>query len=96
MFCPYFLKLIGETNLMCTVSWQENTIMKVAIYACVSTNKQDKGNQLVELWEFAAKQNWQVVTEYVDTVSVSGKRRAQFEGEGERGDVGMMGAAVDV
>ena len=55
--------------------------MKVAIYARVSTNKQDNGNQLVELWEFAAKQNWQIVTEYVDTVSGSGKKeRAQFEG----------------
>jgi hypothetical protein len=82
MFCPYFLKLIGETNLMCTVSWQENAIMKIAIYACVRTNKQGNGNQLVELWEFAAKQNWQIVTEYVDTVSVSGKKERAIRGRG--------------
>jgi DNA invertase Pin-like site-specific DNA recombinase len=61
---------------MCTVFWQENTIMKVAIYARVSTNKQDIGNQLIELRDFAAKQKWQIVTEYVDTVSGRGKRIA--------------------
>jgi DNA invertase Pin-like site-specific DNA recombinase len=65
---------------MCTVFYQENTIMKVAIYSRVSTSKQDNGNQLIELREFAAKQNWQVVTEYADTVSGSGKKdRVQFE-----------------
>jgi DNA invertase Pin-like site-specific DNA recombinase len=65
---------------MCTVLGQENTIMKVAIYSRVSTSMQDNGNQLVQLREFAAKQKWQVVTEYVDTVSGSGKKdRLQFE-----------------
>jgi DNA invertase Pin-like site-specific DNA recombinase len=59
---------------------RENTFMKVAIYARVSTNKQDNGNQLTQLREFAAKQDWQVVTEYVDIVSGSGKKdRVQFE-----------------
>jgi DNA invertase Pin-like site-specific DNA recombinase len=65
---------------MCTVFRQEKTIMKVAIYSRVSTSKQDNGNQLIQLREFAAKQKWQVVTEYVDTVSGSGKTdRLQFE-----------------
>jgi DNA invertase Pin-like site-specific DNA recombinase len=50
--------------------------MKVAIYARVSTSKQDNGNQLIQLREFAAKQKWQVVTKYVDTVSGSGKKLA--------------------
>jgi DNA invertase Pin-like site-specific DNA recombinase len=59
---------------MCTVFWQANTFMKVAIYARVSTSKQDNGNQLVQLREFAAMQKWRVVTEYVDTVSGSGKK----------------------
>ncbi len=46
----------------------------------MSTGKQDNGNQLVQLREFAAKQDWQVITEYVDTVSGSGKQdRIQFE-----------------
>ena len=54
--------------------------MKVAIYARVSTSKQDNGNQLIELRDFAAKQKWEVVTEYFDTVSGSGKKdRVQFE-----------------
>ena len=43
-----------------------------AIYARVSTNKQDNGNQLIQLREFAAKQGWTIVAEYVDTVSGSG------------------------
>jgi DNA invertase Pin-like site-specific DNA recombinase len=43
-------------------------------------HRQTLGNQLVELREFAAKQKWQVVAEYVDTVSGSGKKdRLQFE-----------------
>ena len=50
-----------------------------AIYARVSTNKQDNGNQLIQLREFAAKQGWTIVAEYVDTVSGSGKDRAQFD-----------------
>ena len=50
-----------------------------AIYARVSTNKQDNGNQLIQLREFAAKQGWSIVAEYVDTVSGSGKDRAQFD-----------------
>src|SRR5437660_12665645 len=51
-----------------------------AIYARVSTNKQDNGNQLIQLREFAAKQGWTIVAEYVDTVSGSGKKdRTQFD-----------------
>jgi DNA invertase Pin-like site-specific DNA recombinase len=54
--------------------------MKTAIYARVSTSKQDNGNQLIQLREFAAKEGWEIVAEYVDTVSGSGKRdRAAFE-----------------
>ena len=54
--------------------------MKVAIYARVSTDKQDNANQLEQLREFASKQSWEVVTEYKDTVSASGRRtRPQFD-----------------
>ena len=55
--------------------------MKIAIYARVSTNKQDNGNQIDQLREFAAKQKgWAIVSEFVDTVSGSGKKdRVQFE-----------------
>lgn len=48
--------------------------MKVAIYARVSTDKQDNTNQLEQLREFAHTQGWQVVTEYKDTASGSGRR----------------------
>ena len=55
--------------------------MNVAIYARLSTDKQDNGNQLLQLREFGAKQaDWKIVHEYVDTVSGSGKKtRAQFD-----------------
>jgi len=44
--------------------------VKAAIYARVSTSKQDNDNQLIQLREFASKQDgWQIVAEYVDTVS---------------------------
>jgi DNA invertase Pin-like site-specific DNA recombinase len=48
--------------------------MKIAIYARVSTKKQDETNQLTVLREFAATQGWEIVTEYVDVVSGSGKK----------------------
>jgi Resolvase, N terminal domain len=40
--------------------------MRIAIYSRVSTLKQDTENQLRQLREFAAKQGWEVVHEYVD------------------------------
>jgi DNA invertase Pin-like site-specific DNA recombinase len=52
----------------------------VGIYCRVSTDKQDNGNQLEQLREFAARQGWAIAVEYVDTVSGSGKKtRPQFE-----------------
>jgi DNA invertase Pin-like site-specific DNA recombinase len=55
--------------------------MKAAIYARVSTSKQDNENQLIQLREFASKQEgWEIVAEYIDTVTGSGKKdRVQFD-----------------
>ena len=54
--------------------------MNVGIYARVSTDKQDNANQLDQLREFAARQGWAIVVEYVDTVTGSGRKiRPQFE-----------------
>jgi DNA invertase Pin-like site-specific DNA recombinase len=55
--------------------------MKIGIYCRVSTNKQENGNQLHQLREFALKQpGWEIVAEFVDTVTGSGKsKRPQFE-----------------
>jgi predicted site-specific integrase-resolvase len=50
--------------------------MKIAIYSRVSTLKQDTENQLVQLREFAAKQGWEVVREYVDYESGAKAERA--------------------
>ena len=52
----------------------------VALYARVSTDRQETANQLDQLRDFAAKQGWQIVVEFVDTVSGSGKlKRPQFD-----------------
>lgn len=54
--------------------------MNAAIYARVSTDKQETENQLEQLREFAEKQRWHIVQEYIDTVSGSGKKnRPEFE-----------------
>lgn len=53
--------------------------MKIAIYARVSTDKQDNENQLVQLRDFAAKQSWTVLAEYVDCESGAKSDRAEFQ-----------------
>jgi DNA invertase Pin-like site-specific DNA recombinase len=53
--------------------------MKIAIYTRVSTTKQDNENQLAQLREFAAKQDWQVFDSYVDVESGSTSDRAEFQ-----------------
>jgi DNA invertase Pin-like site-specific DNA recombinase len=55
--------------------------MKIALYARVSTK--DKGqeteNQLVQLRDFAAKQDWQITHEYIDRETGGTADRAQFQ-----------------
>src|ERR1017187_7283489 len=52
----------------------------VGIYCRVSTNKQENGNQLDQLQESARKQGGEIVAEFVDIVTGSGKlKRPQFE-----------------
>lgn len=53
--------------------------MKVAIYARVSTTKQDNENQLAQLREFAGKQGWELFDEYVDQESGSTADRPEFQ-----------------
>jgi DNA invertase Pin-like site-specific DNA recombinase len=53
--------------------------MKIAIYARVSTDKQDTENQAVQLREFAPKQGWEIVHEYIDYESGSKSTREQFQ-----------------
>jgi DNA invertase Pin-like site-specific DNA recombinase len=53
--------------------------VKIAIYARVSTTKQDTENQLAQLYEFAAKQDWQVFHSYVDVESGSTSDRVEFQ-----------------
>src|SRR5712664_3554889 len=55
--------------------------MKIALYARVSTK--DKGqeteNQLVQLREFASKQGWQIIREYIDRETGGTSDRAEFQ-----------------
>lgn len=53
--------------------------MKIAIYARVSTLKQDTENQIVQLREFAARRGWQIVAEYVDYGSGAKASRLEFQ-----------------
>src|SRR5437879_13495316 len=55
--------------------------MKTAIYARVSTKDkgQDTENQLVQLREFAAKQDWQITREYADRDTGSKSDREEFQ-----------------
>lgn len=53
--------------------------MNIAIYARVSTDKQDTENQLIQLRDFAPKQGWAIVEEYVDYESGSKSDRPAFQ-----------------
>jgi len=55
--------------------------MRTALYARVSKKdgKQDTENQLLKLREFASKQGWTVVHEYVDRASGKHSDREQFQ-----------------
>jgi Resolvase, N terminal domain len=55
--------------------------MNCAIYARVSTRDkgQDFTNQLLALREFAAKQGWAIVNEYIDQQSAKDDDREQFQ-----------------
>jgi hypothetical protein len=53
--------------------------MRVALYVRVSTkDKQETENQLVQLREFAAQQNWSVSGEYIDRESGAKSERTEF------------------
>ena len=54
--------------------------MKIGIYGRVSTrDKQEVENQLVQLREFAVKQGWQIIGEYVDRETGATSDREQFQ-----------------
>lgn len=53
--------------------------MRIAIYTRVSTDKQDAKNQATQLREFAARQGWEIVREYVDHETGSTCERREFQ-----------------
>src|SRR5258708_7185109 len=60
---------------------KRRSIMRIAIYGRVSTKDrgQEVENQLVQLREFAAKQGWTVIREYIDHESGSRADRPEFK-----------------
>jgi len=56
------------------------TRLRVGIYSRVSTGDQDSTNQLNQLREFVQRQNWDLVTEYVDQ-GVSGTKSGNLRPE---------------
>jgi DNA invertase Pin-like site-specific DNA recombinase len=53
--------------------------MNCGIYGRVSTSKQETENQLIQLRDFAAKQGWSTVAEYVDELTGKHSDRAEFQ-----------------
>ncbi len=51
----------------------------VAIYARVSTNKQELNNQLRELYEYVNKQGWRVYDEYCDIITGKEDHRPSYD-----------------
>ena len=52
----------------------------IVLYARVSTkDKQDNANQLHQLRDYAAKQGWEIIHEYIDQASGKTGERAQFK-----------------
>lgn len=74
------LAYISTINLLGEVLTDMNA-KRVAIYTRVSKDdgSQDNGNQLHELQEFATRQGWNIVQEFVDEVSGGKADRTQFK-----------------
>ncbi|MGD1082497.1 MAG: recombinase family protein [Candidatus Sulfotelmatobacter sp.] len=53
--------------------------MNCGVYARVSTSKQETSNQLDQLRDFARKQGWTIVVEYVDELTGKHSDRAQLQ-----------------
>jgi DNA invertase Pin-like site-specific DNA recombinase len=55
--------------------------MRIAIYARFSTKDkgQDKENQLAQVREFASKQGWQIVPEFIDHETGGKSHRVEFQ-----------------
>lgn len=53
--------------------------VRVAIYARVSSDKQETQNQLAQLREFCRRQGWLLITEYIDHETGSVSTRANFQ-----------------
>jgi DNA invertase Pin-like site-specific DNA recombinase len=54
--------------------------MRIALLSRVSTSKQENLNQLLQLRTFASQQGWEIVAEYCDVVTGSGRKtREQFD-----------------
>jgi len=53
--------------------------MKAGVYCRVSTGKQEAENQLIQLREFAKKNEWEIYKEYTDIISGKENSRPNFD-----------------
>jgi DNA invertase Pin-like site-specific DNA recombinase len=53
--------------------------LKIVIYCRVSTGGQEAENQLIQLKEFAQKNNWEIYKEYTDVISGKENSRPEFD-----------------
>ena len=53
--------------------------MNVAIYARVSTNKQELENQLLQLRDYCKKSDWEIYDEYTDIITGKKNSRPRWE-----------------
>ena len=58
---------------------QIGNIMKVGLYARVSTSKQDAENQLIQLRSYCEKNGWVIHDEYIDVISGKQKSRPGYD-----------------
>jgi DNA invertase Pin-like site-specific DNA recombinase len=71
----------GRRNVRIGENMTSEKQLKVALYARVSTSngRQDTQNQLQQLREFCAKQDWAIAREYVDNASGKRSDRPKFQ-----------------
>ena len=71
---------VQRSQIEPTVNTKEGLNMRIALLSRVSTSKQDCENQLLQLRQFASRQGWEIVEEFVDVVTGSGRRtRERFD-----------------
>jgi DNA invertase Pin-like site-specific DNA recombinase len=68
--------------------------VQVALYARVSTSKQDAENQLLQLRGYAQREGWQIYDEFVDVTSGANDRRLAWDALFRAAHMGLFDAVL--